>query len=112
MASFVSGRRFRDASPEEIEALTLDAMREIVTLQLQPHNVEISLVGDIDLGEVDGAVLRYLGTVQGEEAARQLPAPAAARHPVPARRDPAAGLAPEGALPVCCCMHVEPCLCG
>lgn len=34
-------RRFRDANPEEIEALTLDAMREAVGAQLQPGNVEV-----------------------------------------------------------------------
>ena len=67
-------RRFRDANPEEIEALTLDAMREAVDAQLQPGNVEISLVGDIDMGQVDAALLRYLGTVAARpEAARQLP---------------------------------------
>lgn len=56
-------RRFRDANPEEIEALTLEGMREAVMAQLQPGNIEINLVGDIDLAEVEAVVLRYLGTV-------------------------------------------------
>lgn len=70
-------RRFRDASPEEIEALTLDAMREAVSAQLHPGNVEISLVGDIDIAEVDDIVLRYLGTIapRPEAAVAQLPPP-------------------------------------
>lgn len=45
-------RRFRDPNPEEIEALTLDAMRESIMSQLRPDNLEVSIVGDIDASEV------------------------------------------------------------
>jgi hypothetical protein len=34
-------RRFRDASPEEIDALTLDGMREAVMAQLHAGNLEV-----------------------------------------------------------------------
>lgn len=64
-------RRFRDANPEEIEALTLEGMREAVMAQLNPANVEINFVGDIDPAEVDDIVLRYLGTVAPREAPQQ-----------------------------------------
>ena len=64
-------RRFRDANPEEIEALTLEGMREAVMAQLNPANIEINLVGDIDPAEVDDVVLRYLGTVAPREAPQQ-----------------------------------------
>ena len=68
---WVGCRRFRDANPEEIEALTLEGMREAVMAQLHPANIEINLVGDIDLAEVDDVILRYLGTV----APRNTPPP-------------------------------------
>ncbi|CAL8466878.1 g6414 [Coccomyxa elongata] len=71
-------RRFRDANPEEIEALTLEGMREAVMAQLNPANIEINLVGDIDPAEVDDVVLRYLGTV----APRDPPQPLRAQPPV------------------------------
>ena len=45
-------RRFRDPSPEEIEALTLDAMQESIMSQLRPDNLEVSIVGDVDASEV------------------------------------------------------------
>lgn len=34
-------RRFRDASPEEINALTLDGMRDAVMAQLHAGNLEV-----------------------------------------------------------------------
>lgn len=71
-------RRFRDANPEEIEALSLEGMREAVMAQLNPANIEINLVGDIDPAEVDEVVLRYLGTV----APRDPPQPLRAQPPV------------------------------
>ena len=45
-------RRFRDPSPEEIEALTLEAMQESIMSQLRPENLEVSIVGDVDASEV------------------------------------------------------------
>lgn len=57
-------RRFRDPSSEEIEALTLDAMKESVMAQLYAGNLEVSVVGDFDEEELEEAVLAYLGTVK------------------------------------------------
>lgn len=64
-------RRFRDPNPDEIEALTLEGMRELVMSQLHAGNIEINLVGDIDPKEVDDVVLRYLGTVAPRDPAPQ-----------------------------------------
>ncbi len=49
-------RRFRDPSPEEIEALTLEGMREAIMAQLRSDNLEVSIVGDIDASEVEEQV--------------------------------------------------------
>ena len=62
-------RRFRDPNPEEIEALTLEGMREAVMAQLHPSNIEINIVGDIAGADVDDVVLKYLGTVSPREPA-------------------------------------------
>lgn len=51
-------RRFRDPNPEEIEALSLDAMRESIMSQLRPDNLEVSIVGDIDASEVRAIMLQ------------------------------------------------------
>lgn len=67
-------RRFRDPNPEEIEALTLEGMREAVMTQLHPSNIEINIVGDIAGADVDDVVLKYLGTVSPRESAQPLTA--------------------------------------
>jgi predicted Zn-dependent peptidase len=46
-------RRFRDANPEEIEALTLEGMRAAVMAQLHAGNLEVSVVGDLDPEELE-----------------------------------------------------------
>ncbi len=56
-------RRFRDPTPEEIQALSLDGMRKAVMDMLHPENVEINITGDFDPLELESLVLRYLGTV-------------------------------------------------
>lgn len=65
-------RRFRDPSTEEIGALTLDGMRTAVMEQLHAGNLEVSVVGDIELEELEEAVLMYLGTVQPKAGAENL----------------------------------------
>ena len=56
-------RRFRDPTPEEINALTLEGMREAVMNMLHPENVEINITGDFDPAELKKLALMYLGTV-------------------------------------------------
>jgi hypothetical protein len=60
--ALVMDRRFRDPSPEEIEALTLDAMRDSIMSQLRPDNLEVSIVGDVDASEV--GTCRRCGTLR------------------------------------------------
>ena len=65
MASMFGGdRRFRDPSPEEVAALTLEGMREAVMAQLHAGSLEVSVVGDFDEEELEGCLLQYMGTVQ------------------------------------------------
>lgn len=42
-------------------------MRQVVSKQLSTHDMEISIVGDINAEEVDEAILKYIGTVQHGE---------------------------------------------
>ena len=56
-------RRFRDASPEEIEALTLEGCREAVMRQLTTDNLELNVVGDFDPEELEDCLLKFLGTL-------------------------------------------------
>ena len=53
-------RRFRDANPEEIDALTLEGMRAAVMAQLHAGNLEVSVVGDLDPEELEVRVFSYL----------------------------------------------------
>lgn len=39
-----------------------------MTKQLSTHDMEISVVGDINADEVDDAILKYIGTVKRGEA--------------------------------------------
>lgn len=56
-------RRLRDPRPEEIEALTLESMRDAVMAQIHARNIEVTIVGDFEEAELEDAVLKYLGTV-------------------------------------------------
>eukprot|EP00884_Botryococcus_braunii_P007566 jgi/Botrbrau1/16810/Bobra.150_2s0037.1 len=66
-------KRFQDANPEEIEALTLEGMRDAVMAQLQPSNIEINIVGDLDVAELDELAPKYLGTIKGVPPVPQPP---------------------------------------
>lgn len=68
-----SERRFRDASQEEIEALTLEGMKRTVEGLLHTANMEINVVGDFDAAELERCLLRYVGTVSPRPAAQCLP---------------------------------------
>lgn len=56
-------RRLRDPDPEEIDALTLEGMREALEAQLHAGNVEVNIVGDFKAEELDELLVKYLGTI-------------------------------------------------
>merc|ERR1719181_927812 len=72
-------RRWVDASPEEIDATTLEAARQIVMKQLVSGNLEVNIVGDFDIAEADEAILRLLGTI------KPAPRPASLANPLPVK---------------------------
>ncbi|CAG9466529.1 unnamed protein product [Pedinophyceae sp. YPF-701] len=57
-------RRFRDPTPEDVDALQLGKVAAIVTDMLRSNNLEVNIVGDFDEEELEGLLLRFLGTLQ------------------------------------------------
>ncbi|GIL94695.1 hypothetical protein Vretimale_918 [Volvox reticuliferus] len=76
-------RCFRDPTPEELDALTLDSMKQAVSELLTTGNFEISVVGDFDAAELEALALDYVGTV----APRPAPQPLFV-HPITFRNPP------------------------
>ncbi len=74
-------RRFRDPNLEEIQALSLEGMRNAVMSMLHPENVEINVIGDFDPMELMTLGEKYLGTV----AARPDPPVVCTDPPLPAQ---------------------------
>lgn len=60
-------RRVRDPTPEEIGALSLEAMQRAIMRQLQANNIEVTVVGDFDEQELVDGALRYLGCLTTHE---------------------------------------------
>lgn len=60
-------RRVRDPTPEEIGALSLEAMQRAIMRQLQANNIEVTVVGDFDEQELLDGALRYLGCLTTHE---------------------------------------------
>ncbi|KAI8464353.1 MAG: LuxS/MPP-like metallohydrolase [Monoraphidium minutum] len=70
MTAMLGGdRRFRDPLPDEVEALTLEGVRDAVMQQLHAGNIEVNIVGDFESGELEQLCLAYLGTVAPREGA-------------------------------------------
>lgn len=61
-------RCFRDPTPEELEALDLEGMRQAVSQLLVTGNLEMSVVGDFKASELEDLVRRYVGTVRPRPA--------------------------------------------
>ncbi|CAD7695599.1 unnamed protein product [Ostreobium quekettii] len=72
LSMFGDDHRFMDTTPEEIDALTLDGMVDVVSKQLTTRDMEINIVGDIDPKDVADLVLKYMGTIETPNL--QLPA--------------------------------------
>ncbi|KAG1670958.1 hypothetical protein FOA52_011393 [Chlamydomonas sp. UWO 241] len=68
-----SERRFRDPSPSEIDALTLEGMQKSVLSLFHPSNIEIDVVGDFDAAELEACLLKFIGTVSPRDPALVAP---------------------------------------
>lgn len=67
-------RVFREPTPEEIEALTLEGMQRAVSRLMHTENMEVNIVGDFNQRELERCLLRYIGTVS--------PLPESEREPI------------------------------
>jgi zinc protease len=77
-------KRYKSPEPEELKAITLQAVENWLQQPLKDSMLEISIVGDFDIQETVGAVSRTFGTLPKRlaekpayEAARQLSFPVA-----------------------------------
>jgi len=61
-------RRFRDANPEEIEALTLEGMRTAVMSQLHAGNLEVSVVGDLEPEQLEVCLQNDMKRAHGDHS--------------------------------------------
>eukprot|EP00271_Cylindrocystis_brebissonii_P022866 TRINITY_DN898_c0_g1_i1.p1 TRINITY_DN898_c0_g1~~TRINITY_DN898_c0_g1_i1.p1 ORF type:complete len:1519 (-),score=355.87 TRINITY_DN898_c0_g1_i1:1045-5601(-) len=68
-AMFGGDQRFTDPTPEAIQRLTLEEVKEAVLKQLFCGHLEVSIVGDFAEEDVEAYVLEYLGTVSIPNAA-------------------------------------------
>lgn len=53
----------------QLDALSLDTVRDAITAQLNPANIEVSLCGDLSPARMQELVLTYLGTVPNKNHA-------------------------------------------
>lgn len=56
-------RRFTDPAPPELDALTLEGVRDAVTAQLATESLEINIVGDFDAAALEEMLGEYVETV-------------------------------------------------
>ncbi|KAG0463237.1 hypothetical protein HPP92_021713 [Vanilla planifolia] len=59
--------RFVEPSPELLEKLTLQSVKEAVMNQFVSDNMEVSIVGDFTEEEIESCILDYLGTVRANK---------------------------------------------
>uniref|UniRef100_A0A6U0W9G0 Mitochondrial processing peptidase n=1 Tax=Polytomella parva TaxID=51329 RepID=A0A6U0W9G0_9CHLO len=57
-------RCFRDPTPEELQALTLDGIKQRLSSLMHTGNMEVEVVGDFDPRQLEEYLLTYLGTVR------------------------------------------------
>jgi len=56
-------RRFREPTPEELDALTLEGCQKAFKSLFHPGNLELSVVGDFEPAELEHNVLRFVGSL-------------------------------------------------
>lgn len=56
-------KRFLCPNHKQIDALSLSDVKEAITEQLNPINLEVSLAGDLSIENFEQLVLKYMGTV-------------------------------------------------
>lgn len=65
MLAMLNGdERFVEPTPESLQRLTLQSVKEAVMNQFVGDNMEVSIVGDFSEEEIESCILDYLGTVR------------------------------------------------
>ncbi|KAK9704831.1 hypothetical protein RND81_07G013900 [Saponaria officinalis] len=65
MVAMLNGdERFIEPTPESLQRLTLQSVKEAVMNQFVGDNMEVSIVGDFSEEEIESCILDYLGTVR------------------------------------------------
>lgn len=59
--------RFLLPTPDDAEMIHLDDLHRALDVELTPDNLECVIVGDFDEAELEQCVLRYLGTLKGDD---------------------------------------------
>ncbi|KAG9455542.1 hypothetical protein H6P81_000050 [Aristolochia fimbriata] len=69
MLAMLNGdERFVEPTPQSLQKLTLQSVKDAVMNQFVADNMEVSIVGDFSEDDVESCILDYLGTVQAERA--------------------------------------------
>ncbi|KAL9227600.1 hypothetical protein vseg_003272 [Gypsophila vaccaria] len=64
MVAMLNGdERFVEPTPESLQKLTLQSVKEAVMSQFVGDNMEVSIVGDFSEEEIESCILDYLGTI-------------------------------------------------
>ncbi|KAK9684952.1 hypothetical protein RND81_10G245300 [Saponaria officinalis] len=64
MVAMLNGdERFVEPTPESLQRLTLQSVKEAVMSQFVGDNMEVSIVGDFSEEEIESCILDYLGTI-------------------------------------------------
>lgn len=67
MLAMLNGdERFVEPTPDSLEKLTLQSVKEAVMNQFVSDNMEVSIVGDFSEEEIESCILDYLGTVRAQ----------------------------------------------
>jgi predicted Zn-dependent peptidase len=65
-------RRFREVSKEEVEALSLDGVRDKLSHMFTTDNLEVIVAGDFNPEELEEMVLKFIGTLSPRYGRKEL----------------------------------------
>lgn len=69
MLAMLNGdERFVEPTPDSLEKLTLQSVKQAVMNQFLGDNMEVSIVGDFSEEEIESCILDYLGTVTAQQS--------------------------------------------
>ncbi|KAL7244549.1 hypothetical protein ACSBR2_000018 [Camellia fascicularis] len=72
MLAMLNGdERFVEPTPQSLENLTLESVRDAVMNQFVGDNMEVSIVGDFSEEDIESCILDYLGTVRATRGFEQ-----------------------------------------